>query len=92
MTTRTTEQQRKSYDFLLQAEQDAREFSLEELAAFTGWTLSTVHTYLRKKWQEYFEKNSNGTYSVSGVKDMGEDNYLNMMSQVNSTILKSREF
>lgn len=39
-------------------------FKLSELATFTGWSVSTVRTYLKKKWSQLLIEDKNN-YSVS---------------------------
>lgn len=45
----------KAYNFFIDSFQKGKEFSLEELADITGWSISTVRTYLRKKWASLLE-------------------------------------
>ncbi|MFA0159456.1 DUF3644 domain-containing protein [Vibrio sp. 10N.261.46.A3] len=45
----------KAYNFFLKSYKGGYDFSLEELAEQTGWSVSTVKTYLRKKWVSLLE-------------------------------------
>ncbi|ATD29086.1 DUF3644 domain-containing protein [Vibrio cholerae] len=50
----------KAYTFFLESFKAGHEFSLEELAENTGWSVSTVKTYLGKKWALLLERGSRG--------------------------------
>lgn len=50
----------KAYTFFLESFKAGNEFSLEELAEATGWSVSTVRTYLRKKWATLLESSGSG--------------------------------
>lgn len=50
----------KAYTFFLESFKSGNEFSLEELAEATGWSVSTVRTYLRKKWATLLDSSGTG--------------------------------
>jgi len=54
----------KAFAFFSQKYTQKANFQLEELAGNTGWSLSTVKTYLRKKWSKLIVKSEDG-YSVT---------------------------
>ncbi len=56
----------KAYKFFLESFKSGHEFTLDELAEKTGWSVSTVKTYLRKKWGSLLERTNNG-YKVTEV-------------------------
>ena len=56
----------KAYTFFLESFKSGQEFTLDELAEKTGWSVSTVKTYLRKKWASLLERTNNG-YKVTEV-------------------------
>ncbi|EPW4741245.1 hypothetical protein ACWLRT_004539 [Vibrio parahaemolyticus] len=56
----------KAYTFFLESFKSGHEFTLDELAEKTGWSASTVKTYLRKKWVSLLEQTKNG-YRVTEV-------------------------
>lgn len=86
----TTERQIRSYKFLRAREREGTPFSLAELAHASQWAISTVRTYLPKKWDGYISLHPSGLYVVKGILEMSQKKYLDMMSQVNSKILKSK--
>ncbi|KXF81556.1 DUF3644 domain-containing protein [Enterovibrio coralii] len=56
----------KAYDFFLKKFKEGKVFSLQELSDETGWSNSTVTTYLRKKWTSLLEQVEGG-YKVTEV-------------------------
>ncbi|SKA67396.1 hypothetical protein [Enterovibrio nigricans] len=56
----------RAYTFFLESFKAGHEFPLEELAEKTGWSVSTVKTYLRKKWVSLLERTCTG-YKVTEV-------------------------
>jgi hypothetical protein len=54
----------KAFIFFSEKYLSKSNFQLIELAESTGWSLSTVRTYLRKKWLKLLVKNKND-YSVT---------------------------
>ncbi|EGU34354.1 DUF3644 domain-containing protein [Vibrio scophthalmi] len=50
----------KAYTYFVENYKTGSEFSLEELAEKTGWSISTVKTYLKKKWVSLLERSNNG--------------------------------
>src|SRR5260370_10145011 len=58
-----------------------RTFVLAELADATGWSLTTIHTYLAKKWQRFLHHEVQGLYRVVAL-DFSEQEVLARQSQV----------
>ena len=54
----------KAFKFFSEKYSTKSSFSLIELAEVTGWSLSTVKTYLKKKWSKILLKDKN-SYSVT---------------------------
>lgn len=75
-----TEKLKKSYSFFTERENEDKSFTFDELLDYTGWTESTLKTYLSKKWDRFLKK-SNNRYFVSGVAKYSEVEYLRLMSQ-----------
>lgn len=71
-----------SYAFFREkAEQDVA-FTLTELSAHTGWSNSTVRTYVGKKWRPFLTQNGTSYYVNTMEFVYAEEEYLRMMSQV----------
>lgn len=71
---------RLSYHFFVEKENAKQPFSLEDLCAYTGWSISTPRTYKTKKWKRFLKPDGNQFY-VEGISELSEDTYLRMMSQ-----------
>lgn len=54
----------KAYHFLLQHAQSNTSFTLDELAAATGWRGATPATYLNKQWSQLVERVDPSSYRV----------------------------
>lgn len=50
----------KAFSFFSEKYSSKTSFCLEELAEFTGWSLSTVKTYLKKKWSKLLLRDEKG--------------------------------
>lgn len=72
-----------SYHFLIAKEQENQDFTLEELAKAGNWSMSSVKTYLTKKWSPFFTREGN-KFSVKGIIAYTEDQYVRLMSQNDS--------
>jgi hypothetical protein len=57
-------------------------FTLNELSNATGWSVSTVKTYLHKKWRPFLIQNGHEFQVNSNKFFFSEEEYLRMMSQV----------
>jgi len=91
MPSRNDKTQR-AYQFLVAAERDAKVFSLEELAAASGWKINTVKAYLTKKWHTLLRREADG-FSCSGIGVMTEDAFVRLHAQrtdVSLDILRPR--
>ncbi len=79
----STEKFIKSYLFFSEKERLNIKVQLKEIEAATGWSNSTVKTYISKKWDNILFKKQDG-YSVSGILKYTQDQYLRFMSQKNA--------
>lgn len=70
---------KKSHEFFLEKRKDKEGFCLNELRENTGWSTSTIKTYLTKKWETTLEERE-GLYYVKALSE-GFDEYARMMSQ-----------
>lgn len=71
----------KSYSFFKDKESNGSSFKFQELLEVTGWSKSTLDTYLSKKWTGFVTKKGDD-YFVSGIIKYTEEEYLRLMSQV----------
>src|SRR6266403_774201 len=69
----------KAYRFF--REHRGRTFVLTELADATGWSLTTIRTYLAKKWQRFLQHEGQGLYKVVAL-NFSEQEFLARQSQV----------
>lgn len=56
-------------------DRQGRTFELAELEEATGWRLTTIRTYVVKKWQHFLQPLGNGVYRVTNF-DVSEDEFL----------------
>ncbi len=73
------EQVRRAYDFLQGSRSSG--FTKQELATATGWTLSTVGTYLTKKWRGYVHREKR-RYWFRGIERLSWEQFRELHSQV----------
>jgi hypothetical protein len=71
---------RNSYHFFKEAEESDRVFSLEEVAASTGWSIKTVEAYKTKKWHFFLIEVDDG-FKCVGVGKLSEDAYVRIHAQ-----------
>ena len=71
---------RKAYHFFLEAEQNSRVFTLDEVADTTGWSIKTVEAYKTKKWHFFLNEAPSG-FLCDGVSDICEDAFVRIHSQ-----------
>lgn len=81
MKTSNTEKFKKSYKFFSEMQKTNKGFKKIDIANATGWSISTVRTYVSKKWDKLL-KEKNGQYFCDGMSNYTEDEYIRMMSQV----------
>lgn len=71
----------KSYSFFCEKESNGLSFKIDELMNYTGWSKSTLNTYLSKKWAAFLTKKGD-EYFVFGINKYTKEEYLRLMSQV----------
>lgn len=71
---------RKAYRFFCDAERDEKEFTLDEVAQATGWSIATVKSYRSKKWH-FILRPSNDNYTCEGVCSLSEDAFVRLHAQ-----------
>ncbi|MEF1307950.1 DUF3644 domain-containing protein, partial [Vibrio owensii] len=73
----------KAYSFFLRAYREGLEFNLEDLAAETGWSVSTVKTYLRKKWETLLDDSGDKLKVTEAITKFNETTFRQHQSQKN---------
>jgi hypothetical protein len=79
----STEKFVKSYILFTEKEKSRKELNIIEIQERTGWSNSTIKTYISKKWDSLLFKKKD-KYFVSGILDYTQDQYVRMMSQKNA--------
>lgn len=79
---RNTDKIKASYHFFVKMQDEKKSLTKEDIAVATGWSDSTIRTYVSKKWNSFLLR-SGRTFTVNNVKVFSEDEYVRMMSQVN---------
>lgn len=75
---------KQSYSFFTERLSTSTGFTLQELANATGWSVSTVRTYLPKKWRPFLTQDDKLYNINSSAFKYSEDEYVRMMSQVHT--------
>lgn len=76
-----------AYDFFVEHARSEKAFEAEDVARTTGWTLSSVDTYLRKQWAQLVTKVDGGTGNpnvyvvLPGFEEYPLDVFLRINSQ-----------
>ena len=83
MSNKKTEKVERSYHFLIDKEKSESVFTKRDVINATGWSPSTVNTYISKKWERFLEKTDSG-YLARGVSEFELDQYIRLMSQKDS--------
>jgi len=71
----------KAFIFFSEKYLSKSSFQLIELAESTGWSLSTVKTYLRKKWSKLLIKNKNDYFVTELISKFSEITFRQHQSQ-----------
>ena len=69
-----------AFQYLVTCERNDTVFQLEELAAATGWKVSSCRTYLSKKWS-FVVSQATGGYKVLGLASLGYNGFLKEHTQ-----------
>lgn len=90
-----------AYDFLVSREKIQESFTIEELAAATGWKVQTCKTYPTKTWNKLISRDGK-QYTTLGVKYISKEDfrYINTQKHMDSipqsersvNLKKAREF
>src|SRR5215213_6158714 len=83
---------KRAYQFFLESDRANRVFTLEEVAAVSGWSLGTTRTYRTKKWHFFIQALEEGL-TCPGIKNISEDAFIRIHAQrtdVGNDILRPR--
>lgn len=72
----------KAYHFLVDRELKNEPFSCEELSEAVSWKISSVKTYISKKWKSYLIEEANNRYLVNGISKLSVDDFIDLHTQV----------
>ena len=72
---------KKAFKFFKKQREKQKEFTLAEIENATGWGLSTVKTYLTKRWNNFLKKTSNGFIVTSHFDAFNQDSFVKHHSQ-----------
>ena len=75
-----TEKLRASYYFFLEKQKTGQSFTIGDISIATGWSKSTINTYMTKKWTEILVRQPQKRFSVN-ISTYSEEAYVRMMSQ-----------
>lgn len=69
-----------AYKFFCNAEESKLQFTLEDIAAATGWKLQTVQGYRTKKWH-WFLREKEGKFFVEGLTEYPKQSFIRIHAQ-----------
>ena len=69
-----------AYDFLVSREKNQESFTIEELAAATGWKVQTCKTYPTKTWNKFISRDGQ-QYTTLGIKYISKEDFRHINSQ-----------
>lgn len=71
-----------AYDFLVARERNQESFTVQELAAATGWKVQTCKTYPTKTWSKFISKDGQ-QYTTLGIKYISKEDFRHVNTQKN---------
>ncbi|MDY4372982.1 DUF3644 domain-containing protein [Pectobacterium carotovorum] len=71
-----------AYNFLVLREKNQESFTIEELAAATGWKMQTCKTYPTKIWNKFISRDGK-QYTSTGVKYISKEDFRHVNTQKN---------
>lgn len=84
MTDKKWKKVDKAFNFFCKCYESKEEFSLDELVEATGWSHSTIKTYLRKKWTALLEATGCGYKVTETVNAFNKTSFRQHQSQKDS--------
>ncbi|QNF11170.1 DUF3644 domain-containing protein [Klebsiella variicola] len=69
-----------AYDFLVSREKNQESFTIEELAAATGWKVQTCKTYPTKTWSKFISRDGQ-QYTTLGIKYISKEDFRHVNTQ-----------
>lgn len=79
-----------AYDFLVLRERNQESFTIEELAAATGWKVKTCKTYPTKTWNKFISRDGD-QYTTLGIKYIGKEDFRHVNTQKNMDSIPQSE-
>lgn len=70
----------QAYQFFTNAEREEIVFTIDDIAAASGWKGSTIKAYLSKKWHQ-FVREEKGGYICNGLQKIPQSSFLDIHSQ-----------
>jgi len=72
----------KAFEFLSSREKEDRPFTFKELAAATGWKLTTIYTYYAKHWRPFIISFDCDFFRASGIVKLGKQGFRDLQRQI----------
>lgn len=69
-----------AYDFLVSRERNQESFTIDELAAATGWKVQTCKTYPTKTWNKFISRDGKH-YTTLGIKYISKEDFRHINTQ-----------
>jgi hypothetical protein len=81
----------KGYTFLREHSSSGTSFTAKQMAAVTGWSLSSVKTYITKQWSDFLVPGGQGEYRVrTEFRRVTYDSFLELITQKRRVYSKYR--
>ena len=80
-------QARRAYQFLRTSEQAKRTFPsrvilVEAICKETDYSPETAKAYIKKRWAAFCHRGNDGTYSIQGIEECGEEAFVQLHCQI----------
>lgn len=71
----------KAYEFLLKKEEQNKSFTIKDIADASDWKVTSVTTYITKRWHDFIEKEGKGEYKAKSISKLSKEEFRDIHSQ-----------
>lgn len=89
-------QARRAYQFLLTSEQakqtfPSRKVLIDAICKATDYSSKTAESYTTKRWAAFCHCRHDGTYSITGIEEYGEEAFVQLHCQIHLPLPKQSQ-